>query len=90
MANMQTGPLIETELEADLDRFASWLANAEGEGRRRRTKARRDEAVRLYRERMAHLLRRTQRITPSPAIRLMAGSWLEGHAFILDPQWARR
>jgi len=61
---MQTGALIESELEADLDRFAAWLRNAEDTTRRRRRKARREQTTRLYRERMGHLLRRAQRITP--------------------------
>ena len=65
MPHPHRGPLIEAELEADLDRFVVWLANGDQTDRRRRRKPRSKATATLYRERMGHLLRRLGAINPS-------------------------
>lgn len=78
MPHPHTGPLIETEIEAELDRFAAWLGEGEQTARRRRRKAKSADTARLYRERMGHLLRRVQSLEPSVDV-LRAGflAWMK-------------
>jgi integrase len=58
MPHPHNGPMIEAQIDEELDLFAEWLRNGEQTDRRRRRKAKSPDTARLYRERVGHILRR--------------------------------
>jgi integrase len=64
MPRMHSDGLIDAELKAEVDRFATWLTDGDA-SRRRRRNPKREDTVRLYCERLTGLLHRAGTLEPS-------------------------